>query len=285
MPGIRGLKHRRAATLLALCLLMPPVVARAADTGPGSAPPASDTDSGQSVAAQIAELRQRFNQAQQDAYQAYAASQGKSSDDERIKVYQEKLPKPHPFIQKAMELARENPKDPAAGDALLFVVQLASRGGSSEDAHLQVEAINQISRDQLDNPGISAVFSQFMYNPSQTGEKLMRLAVEKSTNREVRGSAMFWLAQSLRTSSERSGNEQQLAEAKKLYQQVETEYADVKTGRGTLGEEAKANLFEMENLAIGKVAPDIEGKDANGKPLKLSDYRGKVVVLDFWGDW
>jgi cytochrome oxidase Cu insertion factor (SCO1/SenC/PrrC family) len=36
---------------------------------------------------------------------------------------------------------------------------------------------------------------------------------------------------------------------------------------------------------IGKVAPDIEGVDVDGKKFKLSDYRGKVVVLDFWGDW
>jgi cytochrome oxidase Cu insertion factor (SCO1/SenC/PrrC family) len=39
------------------------------------------------------------------------------------------------------------------------------------------------------------------------------------------------------------------------------------------------------HLAIGKVAPEIEGKDVDGKKFKLSEYRGKVVVLDFWGDW
>jgi cytochrome oxidase Cu insertion factor (SCO1/SenC/PrrC family) len=39
------------------------------------------------------------------------------------------------------------------------------------------------------------------------------------------------------------------------------------------------------SLAIGKVAPEIEGEDVDGKRFKLSDYRGKVVVLDFWGDW
>lgn len=36
---------------------------------------------------------------------------------------------------------------------------------------------------------------------------------------------------------------------------------------------------------VGKVAPDIRGKDLDGKKFKLSDYRGKVVLLDFWGNW
>jgi cytochrome oxidase Cu insertion factor (SCO1/SenC/PrrC family) len=43
--------------------------------------------------------------------------------------------------------------------------------------------------------------------------------------------------------------------------------------------------FEQRELAIGKVAPEIEGEDADGVPFKLADYRGKVVVLDFWGHW
>ena len=35
----------------------------------------------------------------------------------------------------------------------------------------------------------------------------------------------------------------------------------------------------------GKPAPDIVGQDLDGQTFRLSDYRGKVVVLDFWGDW
>lgn len=38
-------------------------------------------------------------------------------------------------------------------------------------------------------------------------------------------------------------------------------------------------------LEVGMVAPEIEGEDIDGQVFKLSDYRGKVVVLDFWGDW
>jgi len=36
---------------------------------------------------------------------------------------------------------------------------------------------------------------------------------------------------------------------------------------------------------VGDVAKEIEGEDIDGQRFKLSDYRGKVVVLDFWGNW
>lgn len=50
----------------------------------------------------------------------------------------------------------------------------------------------------------------------------------------------------------------------------------------TLGEVAAGRLDAMRNLVVGKPAPDFEGVGADGKPVKLSDFRGKVVVLDFW---
>jgi peroxiredoxin len=41
----------------------------------------------------------------------------------------------------------------------------------------------------------------------------------------------------------------------------------------------------LATLLPGKVAPDIVGKDLDGNPFKLSDYRGKVVVLRFSAEW
>ena len=49
--------------------------------------------------------------------------------------------------------------------------------------------------------------------------------------------------------------------------------------------EAAAALFEIKHLQIGCEAPEITAKDVHGVEFKLSDYRGKVVMLDFWGFW
>ena len=48
-----------------------------------------------------------------------------------------------------------------------------------------------------------------------------------------------------------------------------------------LEKEARA----VRTLTVGKVAPDIAGPDLDGEPFRLSDYRGKVVVLAFTGEW
>ena len=36
---------------------------------------------------------------------------------------------------------------------------------------------------------------------------------------------------------------------------------------------------------IGKPVPDFSATDLDGNPISLQDYRGKVVLLDFWGVW
>ena len=54
---------------------------------------------------------------------------------------------------------------------------------------------------------------------------------------------------------------------------------------GLWGTRAEGMLFKRERLQIGMVAPDIVGPDIDGVEFRLSDYRGKVVVIDFWGDW
>ena len=47
---------------------------------------------------------------------------------------------------------------------------------------------------------------------------------------------------------------------------------------------AQANR-EVKPTTARKQAPEFELKDADGKTVKLSDYKGKVVLLNFWATW
>ena len=40
-----------------------------------------------------------------------------------------------------------------------------------------------------------------------------------------------------------------------------------------------------ETPEVGDLVPDISGTDTDGVTFQLSDYKGKVIMLDFWGDW
>lgn len=64
------------------------------------------------------------------------------------------------------------------------------------------------------------------------------------------------------------------------------ELADELDTRGRrYGDVATGKLRSVNDLVVGKQAPEIEGKDLDGAAFRLSEYRGKIVVLDFWGNW
>ena len=94
----------------------------------------------------------------------------------------------------------------------------------------------------------------------------------------MQGKASYALGQMLQQM-----HEEKAAEAE--FEQVVAKFGEVKLGNRTLADAPRGELFEIRHLAIGKVAPDIVGKDTDGKTFQLTDYRGKVVVLDFWGNW
>lgn len=114
---------------------------------------------------------------------------------------------------------------------------------------------------------------------------------KKTESSAVRGPAMFAQAGIL---TRELGSEQDSDKAKALEAEAiriytalaEPAYADIILYRDVkLGASAASSLFELQNLAPGKMAPEIEAEDIDGTTFKLSDYRGKVVMLDFWGDW
>ena len=116
----------------------------------------------------------------------------------------------------------------------------------------------------------------------------LRVMAEKGTTLEIRAQAGLSLGNSLRTQSEKAYGKKDKATAEKLQKEAEAAFVAVQQqakSQPQLATQAEDALFELRTLSIGKVAPEIEGEDIQGTKFKLSDYRGKVVVLDFWGHW
>lgn len=53
----------------------------------------------------------------------------------------------------------------------------------------------------------------------------------------------------------------------------------------TVGQQYAARLAKARQVAVGALAPDFTQNDPTGKPVKLSDFRGKYVLVDFWASW
>ena len=89
--------------------------------------------------------------------------------------------------------------------------------------------------------------------------------------------AMYWQSMAISRSRDREKN---VDKAKELMAKAEKLCGD-----HWLGDKIRGPMFAQENLQVGLVAPNIEGEDMDGVKFQLADYRGKVVVLDFWGFW
>ena len=50
-------------------------------------------------------------------------------------------------------------------------------------------------------------------------------------------------------------------------------------------DQALSDLYEIESLNIGDMAPIFNAQTVFGDSLSLSDYRGKIVLLEFWATW
>jgi AhpC/TSA family len=108
------------------------------------------------------------------------------------------------------------------------------------------------------------------------------IAIERdNSSQETKASAAYALGCIYRDAFD----EKKKALTVATFQAVMKNYATVEIGNFSPAKMAERALFSVNSLQVGQVAPEIEGKDADGTSFKLSDYRGKVVVLSFYGFW
>jgi peroxiredoxin len=182
---------------------------------------------------------------------------------------------PRPSAEKLLQVARRIPDDSLAVDA---IAQIARDKSAAENR----EALELLSKHHVASPGVGAIGLQLLDTQPERAEAFLRAVLDKNPSREDQGLACFGLGTLINRRAEHDG--QVGNEAEQLLERVLARYSDIRMGVGglTIGEEAKVELRDLRAVGIGKPAPELDGKDLDGKPLKLSDSRGKVVVLTFW---
>jgi tetratricopeptide (TPR) repeat protein len=182
------------------------------------------------------------------------------------------------YAGKLMAVSKKDPKDPGTIDALTMILYL------DRDSDSAKEAFKKLSHDYLASPHIAmfCFYLEHYYDPNdrQAGAKLLKQIVDTNPDTESKAAALLCLGRATKRNP---------AVAEKYFTEVIEKYPNIKLdlfGRKMdFAKDAKNELFEIQHLSIGKPAPDITGEDIDGKKFSLSDYRGKVVLLDFWGDW
>jgi hypothetical protein len=211
------------------------------------------------------------------------------------------------FAKRFLTLAENNIADPAGVDALLWIVDKVPGRGETQ------RAIQLLEQHHADNQKLGPACQAIAQSRTHGAERLLRQILKKNTDDAVRAQTGLYLAMLLdreATIIEQLAAEPEAAprliqyfgqaygahlrslkvddlanEREKVYDLLLTSFPDVKVDDQRVGEIAERALFALRNLSVGRVAPEIQGPGLNANELRLSDYRGKVVMLYFWGHW
>lgn len=220
--------------------------------------------------ARLEQIIQEFVQAQG---QAEAAVRQARTEAERAAA-EGLRPKEADFLPRVQQVVADGPTDQVAAEALTFAVI----GLGTKDEGVTGALVKTFARTDM----IRGFVTRSLGGAPDSAKPVLTAVLEHNPAADLKGLACFALG----SMAQWKGTSGAAKEAEGYFARVEKEFGDVKGPRNlSLGDLAKANLFELRNLQVGMKAPAAESKTLGGEKVSLADYKGKVVVLDFWATW
>lgn len=216
----------------------------------------------------------RFKKHQADCMEQYKAA---TTDAERGKALE--LRRGREFVPEFRALADECAGTDTAGRALLWTLRI---GLEREPAR---EVVARLLEEHMESDVLAELPQELSGSAAVIGagevDRVLKELIEFSPRKATQGQALFVLGSSQIESKDAAVK----AAGRKALERVVADHADLENYRGKISEQAGGILFRLDKLQLGMVAPEMEAVDENGVAWKLSDYRGKVVLVDFWGYW
>lgn len=192
---------------------------------------------------------------------------------------------------KVLKIVEENPKDDVAFDAVAFILEkgvpFGITGGDYD------KALDIVTEHHAANAKVKNILPTVM-GSGAAGEKLLKAVSEKATDKEAKATALFIRGFMISRKLDDEEDEKQLAllvkQATDFFEQAKKLAPDTKLGKSnsTIGQYATDEIEGLKAatvIGVGKPAPEVASKLLDGKAVKLSDYKGKVVILDIWATW
>ena len=248
-----------------------------------------DKDQGNDETVDFKSLKAEYDKAYADFLKAYRAEKDPAKKRELVST----IPSMDDYADQVFEIAKD-PESEQSAEALAWLI------GGARDADIRNKATKMMVEHHVDSEHMEQVAVSAMRGGfTEESENTMRLIIEKSPHKNIRGKTSYYLFEYLtrlqQTVESGRANSDYLKEKSadsisteidELADALAKDYSDVSLrGSMTIGAKMEGVLFERDRLQIGMKVPDIVGEDLDGKEFKLSDYEGKVVVIDFWGDW
>lgn len=214
----------------------------------------------------------------QDAYAKeeeahYAALRARADRGEAINMIEGPA---KAYLPKALAIAKRAHHTATADKAYAWAVTLAYQ---SSNAFALEDAINGMITNNSNSAELKQSMMFIGYGIKDQGRaiKLLSRIEHYSSDREMKAQAVAMRAGLFYDDYAGTGD---VARAKSIFNRVMEQYPGTEAAK-----RAKNVIFAMNNLSVGMVAPDFTATDQDGVEFKLSDYRGKVVILAFWGFW
>jgi len=140
-----------------------------------------------------------------------------------------------------------------------------------------------LADEQPDN-AVMVVEGLFAKAPNTTYNPVLNLYLAKAIAKQGKELNAFLLLEKFMLKNGK--NEGMLQEMTELYSKLNHNKADFNDYLVSFNKQAKeALIVKYKGEMIKKEAPQFALLDRDGKTVSLADYKGKVVVIDFWATW
>jgi thiol-disulfide isomerase/thioredoxin len=199
-------------------------------------------------------------------------------------TFRQSVPQVDAYAKKVMELIRsapEQPQDTASGVQWLVVQAAGLEEGD--------QALDMLTQTHLKCSGIAIGIRSLQNQPFEEVVPTLQKIYKENPHPVERATALYALGvlhfNRFEQSMDPKAEEQYKEDALNFFTRISAEFPDAELEGFKISDRAAKMIYELGNLVVGSICPEIEGKDAEGQSFKLSDYRGKHVVLVFWGGW